>query len=265
MKISELTENDVIHIRNKKEAKGIAELLSGLKSFTTKDIEFAISSSVSQYGNNACINTNRGEHLTYGSKPFYKQERYKVIPASKFLKQSISKKDLQEALSKVGEELSSMNERLGKLEVKSKLKTANGIEIDFDEVTEGLPKNWVLKLKQEYCDSAKKRLGWKQLVFTDGWLHSDKVIRGSAFHGYTEITFEQFKKWVLPKQPETKEIDWSKAGQLVKSNEVLVVTNGRHIGERFSGIRIMDYQHQSDFWDKNKFALCTEPVTLKNE
>lgn len=63
-------------------------------------------------------------------------------------------------------------------------------------------------------------------------------------------------------------IDWSKAGQLVKSENVVVMTTGEHIDSMFSGYALTDThyekgQFESD-WDKKIFTLCTEPVTLKN-
>lgn len=134
MKISELTENDVIHIRNKKEAKHVWRLLRK-EGFSWHDLGTntwkTFKECYKQCFNAMCIN--------YFDRCYSDISTYKgrnIIPASKFLKQSISKKDLQEALSKVGEQLSYMNERLGKLEDKSEPKTANGIEIHFDEVKE---------------------------------------------------------------------------------------------------------------------------------
>ena len=71
-------------------------------------------------------------------------------------------------------------------------------------------------------------------------------------------------KWAEIIQPEA--IDFSRAGQLVKSDDVIVFTTGEHNGSMFSGYALTTFkrgQFEND-WDKELFTLCTEPVTLSN-
>lgn len=202
MKISELTENDVIHIRNKKEAKHVWRLLRK-EGFSWHDLGTntwkTFKECYKQCFNAMCIN--------YFDRCYSDISTYKgrnIIPASKLLKQSISKKDLQKALSKVGEELSSMNERLGKLEAKSEPKTANGIEVHFDEVTEGLPEKWCVLRTPTNHKLINKWAGsqWGEAYYFEptGYLNSDASTSDTIQEGYTEITFETFKKYVLKEE-----------------------------------------------------------------
>lgn len=240
MKISELTENDCIHISTKKEAKGIAKLLIKKNYNITSNGDIVTWRWIFDKKYPYLTITNL--QVDVNRKPVEN-----IIPASKFLKQSISKKVLQEALSKVGEELSSMNERLGKLEAKSEPKTANGIEVHIDEVTEGLPEKWCIKLTKENYKVLKTGYELDSYIEPFGYHHSDKVNAYNHWEeykvsGYSEITFETFKKYVLKeevKEAQTEAIDFSKAGQLVKNREfpeVVVITNGEyHSDEFFTG------------------------------
>jgi hypothetical protein len=208
-----------------------------------------------------------------------------IIPASEFLKPSKKQRydELQKALSLVGEELSQHRARLEALEVKNRVpQTHTDIKVDFENVTAELtelPEKWCVKLTKENYKSLKTGDELDSYIEPYGYHHSDKV---NAFNnweehictGYTEITFEQFQKWVLPSQPETKEIDWSKAGQLVefKYDKNLytfkVLTSGHTENTEgikgFGGTDIATGEYKTD-WICDNFTLCTESVTLKNE
>lgn len=247
MKISELTENDCIHISTKKEAKGIAKLLIKKNYNITSNGEIVTWRWI--FDKKYPYLTIENLQVDICSSP-----TENIIPASKFLKQSISKKDLQEALSKVGEELSSMNERLGKLEAKSEPKTANGIEVHFDEVTEGLPEKFAIHcrdltngqrdfLSENIINS--RRNSFKNTEYSYYHFNNRTTVDNGGnevYKGYQLITFETFKKYVLKeevKETQPEAIDFSKAGQLVKNREfpeVVVITNGEyHSDEFFTG------------------------------
>jgi len=81
-----------------------------------------------------------------------------------------------------------------------------------------------------------------------------------------EIKLQEFKKSFGKKQ-ET-EIDWSKAGQLVKNTtDYFLITNGIHSKTLFEATPCngngKGVLHRG--WVKESFKLCTEPITLKNE
>jgi len=89
----------------------------------------------------------------------------------------------------------------------------------------------------------------------------------------TEISIqeyrERFGKADVSKL-ETTEIDWSKAGQLVKGSYTTAITNGTHEDKTFTAFVIKvdddsDINHLCSTLIKEKFKLCTEPITLKNE
>ena len=278
MKISELTENDVIHIRNKKEAKHVWRLLRK-EGFSWHDLGTntwkTFKECYKQCFNAMCIN--------YFDRCYSDISTYKgrnIIPASKFLNQSISKKDLQEALSKVGEELSSMNERLGKLEVKSDKVTAiNNVEVHFDEVTEGLPEKWCVLRTPTNHKLINKWAGsqWGEAYYFEPteYLNSDASTSDTKQDGYTEITFETFKKYVLKeevKETQPEAIDFSKAGQLVESDVEIVMTTGDCGKDVFSGVLISKTHdnnvrsegYTSTTWNKCAFKLYEGSLTLQN-
>ena len=89
-----------------------------------------------------------------------------------------------------------------------------------------------------------------------------------------EISLQEFRE----RFGKPKEIDWSKAGQLVceKDDELLVLfTNGHHEKDTFQATiliprkiepGIKDYKGEHWLrWAKESFNLCTVPVSLKNE
>lgn len=82
-----------------------------------------------------------------------------------------------------------------------------------------------------------------------------------------EISLQEFRE----RFGKPKEIDWSKAGQLVVSGEPLtkVLTLGYHKGRIFSGVQVEDNGlftkgYYCTSWSKESFKLCTEPITLSN-
>lgn len=253
MKISELTENDVIHIRNKKEAKGIAELCEGWFNPALKEYgNIAVNRAFEKYGSETCIKKNIASgynnetYVTYGSVAHYSQNGNNIIPATKFLKPSTpSKKDLQEALSKVGEELSSMNERLKALEQINAIQPID-LQPHFDEVTERLPEKWCVKagdktelelIYNKVCSQpeAKELSYYYHFPATDNdfcWAHS------SIHRGYEEITFETFKKYVLKEEvKEAVELEvgkWYKSsftnGLDIENKSIFCITKTKHGG-----------------------------------
>lgn len=65
---------------------------------------------------------------------------------------------------------------------------------------------------------------------------------------------------------EEKEINWDKV-QLVKNNNLIVLTNGFHDDDTFKGTAIISdgnwYSGEFYEWDKKDFALITEIITIK--
>lgn len=247
MKISELTENDCIHIRTKKEAKRIAKLLieKNYNITTNGDIVTWRWIFEKEYPYLTITNLEVDVHR----EPFEN-----IIPASKFLKQSISKKDLQEALSKVGEELSSMNERLGKLEAKSEPKTANGIEIHFDEVTKGLPEKWCVKIDDTTHEVLNVWAGEELKVLQPwGYFRNDKTWTDTVDCGYQLITFETFKKYVLKEEvKEAVELETGKWYTLREDSNVIACYRGEHsaYGLKGNGIWSTDIKmSQIESWE----------------
>lgn len=190
MKISELTSKQQVYIKSNKQLKKFCDAIK---------LSLVIIKAPCYYRQN--------EH---GRGFSTKRNPLETIPASKLLKQSISKKYLQKALSKVGEELSSMNERLGKLEAKNEpSQTANGIEVHFDEVTEGLPEKWCVKGNgheeiTEWFNVNGSIPPYNTETDKTYYFHYpsfDGITTASGIqHGYTEITFETFKKYVLKEE-----------------------------------------------------------------
>jgi len=114
------------------------------------------------------------------------------------------------------------------------------------------------------------------IVFTENFNYFRRDFVSNAFQtidkdlNLKEISLQEFRERFGKKQ-ET-EIDWSKAGQLVKSNltESLIMINGESNYIYFSGTIIEDFNKGnkgkfSNSWAKCNFKLCTEPITLKNE
>ncbi len=64
-----------------------------------------------------------------------------------------------------------------------------------------------------------------------------------------------------------KEIDWSKS-QLLICNQLVILTNGDHCGDYFSGVAICK-DHVSGLmeinWYKPKFQPITTPITITFE
>lgn len=68
-----------------------------------------------------------------------------------------------------------------------------------------LPNNWAVKDCKEVSEYASKRFNCADSVSSDGWFlnvneyNNDYHFRSIINDDYTEITFEQFKKYVLNK------------------------------------------------------------------
>ena len=111
---------------------------------------------------------------------------------------------------------------------------------------------------------------------TDDLFNNEYVYKGGEFACVTKNNYNQLLikdgKWATIIKPEA--IDFSKAGQLVKSKYDIVLTlpHKRDVEGTFTGIVVAETDlkesqigYISDDWDVTQFTLCTEPVTLKNE
>lgn len=185
--------------------------------------------------------------------------------------------------------LSRIENRLDTLEaLTSKEVPTSKIEVHFENVTEGLPEKWCIAITDEtivtvgnWFNENSQTYSKDYHEYKSGYLHYPVFIQhGNECHqdtdiqeGYTEITFAQFQKWV-PKEEakEAEPIDFSKAGQLVKSNDgtVLIYTTDETPKDEhhFSGTvlesDIHKKGHTCNNWLIKMFTLCTEPVTLSN-
>lgn len=175
-----------------------------------------------------------------------------------FLKSTPTKKELQSALSIVGDELANVRSRITALEyhiAEPKYEKTDSIE----NLKEGLPEKWcVLRTHETYNiinEWACKEWGNKFWYDTSGYVNSDKSTSDVQQYGYTEITFEQFKKWVLKEDDQPAAIDWSKAGQLVNNGVFTIYTDGSHEGDCFSGTRLGECAEYCTVWVKKHFTL----------
>jgi len=93
-------------------------------------------------------------------------------------------------------------------------------------------------------------------------------ILGKRTESKKEISIQEYRE----RFGKSKEIDWSKAGQLVESDDYVVGVIMSISQQHFKGVLLKIKEHpktKNDFeprgWDKDKFKLCTEPITLENE
>lgn len=285
MKLSELTDNDVIHIRTKKEARLITNLLHKKGFEWGAKISFKRQSLVdypTNEGNNFYIKKFHDKSIS-----ICEPEGKNIIPASRFLKSTPTKKELQAALSIVGEELAFLREEVKMIKKNSELKEFNAnIECDFENVKEGLPEKFCIHFRnldnrqRDFVESHINNSENNSFLNTDfSYYHfkNNTTVdngREAVYTGYELITFEQFKKYVLKDEDQPKEIDWSKAGQLVESEYNVILTDDQNTKldiSDFSGVIVATKEgsvyyvgHKSNRWLKKDFTIRAEPITLTN-
>lgn len=256
MKLSELTENDAVKVSSLKEGKKLSKELNRCFSF----LEAPYYLMKSELGFNIS-----------SSKPQGKT----IIPAIKLLKSTPTKKELQAALTKLEDRVNTIERDLHQKSISPSyggIQLLKDVECDFENVKEGLPEKWCVLIN----DSTHEYLNnWVGVGFTVshpwGYFRNDKSWTDTVDSNYTEITFEQFKKWVLGGDVQPAAIDWSKAGQLVESNiGNIALTSGNHKENTFEGAIVKTYGCSiigsvADSLVKECFKLYTgEPVTLTN-
>jgi len=228
-KISELTgSNNVIHIKTKKQAKGIAKLFPGYE-------EVVMEAFVKYYGQNTCLSPIKvGENLKRVYYCDYNnsiKNGYTIHKASDFLPKKSKLAKLSKRLTIVETQIAEMMDKDIDTKAMSniELKTANingklyhlkyegnaayianvdNIEVkDAQQELSTLPEKWCVKpIEETYRYALQFYPNLSNGVLDGlGYLHFPLYKTGScnlcwsAFikTGYTEITFEQFKKWVL--------------------------------------------------------------------
>lgn len=255
-----LTEKDAIWCKTQKQWDSIIEKFK-IKSISHEQWSYS--------GCKSCIRpiTEQGG-ANFMDLGFYRNKGYTIHKAKDILKKS-KIKELEKRVSKI-EKVVSDNTTISKMESVEPLK----FDLPKKELEE-LPEKWCVALnKKSYNDLNN----WGRSIYPLIWGDlarrnyvkcdlSEDIITSSENipQGYTEITFDQFKKWVLK---EETEIDWSKAGQLVENTtDYFLITNGVHSEKHFEATPCNG--NNKGFlqggWIKSSFKLCTEPITLKNE
>lgn len=208
MKLTELTDKDCIHVKNEKEAKKIAKMFkeAGYKHVNTF------------FGglNTPNVIYLNESYLTWSSAKDAKKIGCNIIPASKFIKKE-KKCKCQCRMENI------------------KVNDAETVKVVGDELNE-LPEKWCILITEENKTIIEKGVNWSNKIDVYGYYYSERFISGVKKESYTEITIEQFKKWVLKEEA----IDWSKAGQLLISDiGNIVITHGEHTDEIFSGTVVL--------------------------
>lgn len=246
-KLSSLKSNECIHIRTEKEARKISKMC---KKEDIGDI-WVIKRHVGDV-----IFTHR-RNITWSSLESAKRHGDIIYTASDFIKPKSKLKKRVKALEDA---------------VFSKTTMAK------TELTE-LPEKWCVEITDEsfydlfrWLDPAC--IPTKNKTF-GGFVSSGKYWINAEDYGSTEgvkISFAEFKRLVLKEQP--KEIDWSKPGQYVSTDDglILMTLDGDSSGDNtFSAVVIQDNRnnychydagHKSDIWLKSNFKLHTEPITI---
>lgn len=286
--MKKLTEKDAIWYKTQKQAKRIGKLLNDCYNHTLKTSGYnAVMEGYEKYGNELCVVTldnPQGKLVCFADREFYKNKKdYTIHKAKDILKKS-KIKELEKRVSKL-ENIVSDNTTISKMESVEPLK----FDLPTKELEE-LPEKWCMLCTEENAKILNKYLHENKekyrlynnfwIVDAGGYFVSENQNGGHTIayehpKDYTEITFDQFKKWVLKQETE---IDCGKPGQLVcgKDDELLLLfTNGNHEKDTFQATiliprniepGIKDYKGEHWLkWSKEAFKLCTEPITLKNE
>lgn len=252
MKITDLTENDVIHIRNKKEAKGIKALLQNKGiGYWQNDLKL----NIERVLGSGCISVYDGSftYLLSGQ-----EEGKNIIPASRFLKPSLKKrvKELEDRIEIL--EICLNQEQSTNFKGNENtclIDEATDIEVHFDEV-EKLPEKWcVLKTLDNWKEVGKwfqrnsqakpniKDYG-SERVYVSNYLHYPAPLP-EKYHAhskiqkdYTEISFETFKRLVLKEDEKPVELEGGKWYKYPGTSFLMCVRSYDHEDKSASGYGI---------------------------
>ena len=271
MKITDLKPNDVIHIKTKKEAKGILKLIN----FPVKP-----SNLINKYV--FLYETDLGYAWSHDISG-----KDEIIPASKFIKPSLSNRvKALERKIKVLEKGSDFMQEINNIEVDSYL-VANCNDLSVNKELNELPEKWCIRLNEDFiCEWVNNNTKCTVDIRTDSnWYfhnidHCGWQLHESNSDGYILLVTEDFKRLVIKENEPAKEpesIDWSKSNILEHKghgNPYLVLSNpiAKQNDFTFFGTVIIpsnDYTHsrygEYIYLEKSSFKLYTgEPITLKN-
>lgn len=209
------------------------------------------------------------------------------------MKQYIKRIVLKMLKKLVFTEFAKMDNRIRELESRDDI-TPNSKEMWQKALTE-LPEKWAI-LADKYSivhnwfnDKLNRQvyIDTEPLYFHFPEIERDICTCNNVRKGYTEITTDQFRKWVLKEDAAAinngqwaeiverpKEIDWSVPGQLVTSGVDIILTC-EHKGHKksFTGIVVhkikghgYDVGEYGDDWEQCLFKPYTGPaITLSNE
>jgi len=270
MKITDLKPNDVIHIKTKKEAKGINKLFKDTYGYNPKFKHGFYAIKHAEYNFTLVVSI---------------PNTYCIFSASKFLKPSLNKR------------VKALERKINILEKGSDfMQEINNIEVNTDEVANcndapvnkeltELPEKWCVKADNyeiiewvntniyDYIDRSEKH----PIIYVTSGLET--TFRKKE--DYILLSTEDFKRLVLKENEHAKEpesIDWSKSNILEHKGHgkpYLVLSNpiGNQYYDKFLGTMIYtspDYTNlrhgEYDSFDKSDFKLYKgEPITLKND
>lgn len=141
------------------------------------------------------------------AKRYAKENGYKITKASKILNKGVSKKELLQRIKKLEKVMIDNTEVTvstdNVLEFIPDVPKNLGIQLIKNELTE-LPEKWCVKDNETVTNWAcEQNPSWGKGV-SEMYFHNAKEknileygFQEEILQGYTEITFEQFKKWVL--------------------------------------------------------------------
>lgn len=183
------------------------------------------------------------------------------------------KKSLKKALSLLGEDLAEIKSLLKE---RREPKTATDIEVHFDEV-EKLPEKWCVKANNE--EEAELLAEWVKNNKQTGSTYKKYELQSNYFHypnhggihtasgiikGYTEISFETFKRLVLKEDEKPVELEVGKWYNC-KDDAWTCLWCPTHIEERFIvgyGFRNQEWVNETNLYDgKHNVEWAKENLT----
>jgi len=255
-KIIDLKENECIHIRNEREAKGFAKLADTITNTTLNEkCGKTVLDAFNNYGKETIISYNKtdvGEFLTYLYVAFFIENKGTeyggdtVYPASDFLPSKRKN-------SKLWKEITRLDGRVRELE---QYKAQDAFDATYKKAEDlfnhddNFTKFWCILNTADNKDLITNYFGKEYRLNT--YIHQPTIYMSRDFDEvkrlYTEITTEQFEKYVLKRDDlseveKSKEIDW-KAKQTLTDGHFVVGTTGNHSKTYFEGVVL---RHPDDF------------------
>jgi len=264
--MKKLTEKDAIWCKTQKQWNKILVL------FPNVDLGQAMFKNADQHGYFLIPMERQGKGT--GDIKYAMQGNYTIHKAKDILKKSKIDK-LRDYVDDIevsyGKRLNKIEKHLFENTTVSKMESVEALKFDLPtKELEELPEKWCVVLTEENRDTLTVWLGFSKIESPNGsYVGFDKhVISLIAEPWYTEITFDQFKKWVLKEEGKPLSIRevQVKVSNQEEANECAEIARacGEHIWDYVTSIK---YSKDSEYFLKNNvdddFLLGDKDASLK--